>query len=182
MEFQIIFSSINGHSTLPLQTIQTPTTTTTTTTTTASSSKLLHQPHQTLPSTPQNPQAKPQASFPSNTRLRRNGGSKDAILALEQGPIKPRPTFLLQSCIDSESIELGRGSTLGAAAVEGGADPFVGAKLVSMYAKCGSLDDARKVFVKCREKSLRVVGNDRRLRLEHRGRRLRLFARMLAKK
>uniref|UniRef100_A0A7N0U3E0 DYW domain-containing protein n=1 Tax=Kalanchoe fedtschenkoi TaxID=63787 RepID=A0A7N0U3E0_KALFE len=60
---------------------------------------------------------------------------------------------LLQACIDSESIELGRKlhSRIG---LVNDVDLYVETKLVGMYAKCGSFDDALDVFEKMRERNL----------------------------
>ncbi|WCJ35246.1 Pentatricopeptide repeat (PPR-like) superfamily protein [Euphorbia peplus] len=60
---------------------------------------------------------------------------------------------LLQSCIDSNSLTLGRKVHAQMHLVED-KSPFLDTKLVSMYAKCGSLRDARKVFDEMRERNL----------------------------
>ncbi|WOK92078.1 hypothetical protein Cni_G00769 [Canna indica] len=84
-----------------------------------------------------------------------NGNLHEAIAALEQGnPIKPRAYIsLLQSCIDSDSIEQGRRLHASIGSLQH-RNSFVETKLVSMYAKCGSLDDARRVFEEMRERNL----------------------------
>ncbi|KAL9680675.1 hypothetical protein QQ045_018560 [Rhodiola kirilowii] len=60
---------------------------------------------------------------------------------------------LLQACIDSENVELGRKvhDRIGLVDV---VDLYVETKLVSMYAKCGSFDDALEVFEKMQERNL----------------------------
>lgn len=60
---------------------------------------------------------------------------------------------LLQSCIDSDSIDEGRRLHASIASVRG-PNPFVETKLVSMYAKCGSLEEARRVFNGMPERNL----------------------------
>ncbi|XP_008797359.2 pentatricopeptide repeat-containing protein At1g19720 [Phoenix dactylifera] len=118
----------------------------------------------TTSSLPQNSTLKPLQSPPPpnpNTadrqlnRLRRHGKLQEAISALEQGPpIRQRTyTSLLQSCIDSDSIEEGRRLHASIALVRD-PNPFVETKLVSMYAKCGSLEEARRVFDGMPERNL----------------------------
>ncbi|XVF63779.1 hypothetical protein PTKIN_Ptkin09bG0114800 [Pterospermum kingtungense] len=91
--------------------------------------------------------------------LSRNGRLTEAIAALDsiaQPGSQVRPnTFinLLQACIDFGSLDLGRKLHARIHLVEEG-NPFVETKLVSMYAKCGSFLDARKVFDKMNEKNL----------------------------
>ncbi|KAF2310008.1 hypothetical protein GH714_006160 [Hevea brasiliensis] len=91
--------------------------------------------------------------------LCKNGRLSEAVTALEsiaQHGSKVRPkTFinLLQSCIDSNSVTLGRQVHAHINLVEE-ITPFLETKLVSMYAKCGSLRDARKLFDETREKNL----------------------------
>ncbi|OMO75252.1 hypothetical protein COLO4_26230 [Corchorus olitorius] len=83
--------------------------------------------------------------------LSRNGRLTEALSALDsiaQSGSQVRPsTFinLLQACIGLGSLDLGRKLHARIHLVEEN-DPFVETKLVSMYAKCGSLADARKVF------------------------------------
>lgn len=60
---------------------------------------------------------------------------------------------LLQSCIDVNSIQLGRKLHERIDVVEK-VNPFVETKLIGMYAKCGFLEDARKVFNEMRERNL----------------------------
>lgn len=87
------------------------------------------------------------------------GRLSEAVMALEsigQHGSKVRPkTFinLLQSCIDSNSVTLGRQVHAHIDLVEE-KTPFLDTKLVSMYAKCGSLRDARKLFDETRDKNL----------------------------
>ncbi|XWS21016.1 hypothetical protein CRYUN_Cryun30bG0018800 [Craigia yunnanensis] len=91
--------------------------------------------------------------------LLRNGRLTEAITALDsiaQSGSQVRPnTFinLLQACIDFGSLDLGRELHVRIHLVKE-SDPFVETKLVSMYAKCGSFVDARKVFDKMNEKNL----------------------------
>lgn len=88
-----------------------------------------------------------------------NGPLSEAVAILDslaQQGSKVRPfTFmnLLQACIDRDCIWVGRElhSRIG---VVRQVDPFVETKLVSMYAKCGHLDEARKVFDGMRERNL----------------------------
>ncbi|KAF5740803.1 pentatricopeptide repeat-containing protein [Tripterygium wilfordii] len=91
--------------------------------------------------------------------LCRGGRLAEAITALDSiaqhgSPVTPN-TFinLLQSCIDTNSIHLGRKIHAYIDLVKE-RDPFVDTKLVGMYAKCGSLDDARKVFDETRDRNL----------------------------
>lgn len=60
---------------------------------------------------------------------------------------------LLQSCIDKDCILVGR-ELHARIGLVGKVDPFVETKLVSMYAKCGHLEEARKVFDEMRERNL----------------------------
>ncbi|KAL7244925.1 hypothetical protein ACSBR2_000296 [Camellia fascicularis] len=91
--------------------------------------------------------------------LCKNGRLKEAIAALDsiaQRGSKVRPhTFarLIQSCIDANSIHLGRKLHKHIGLLSE-IDPFTETKLVSMYAKCGSLDDARMVFDGMRQRNL----------------------------
>nr|XP_004490605.1 pentatricopeptide repeat-containing protein At1g19720 [Cicer arietinum] len=80
-----------------------------------------------------------------------NGSLSEVVTYLdaiaEQGS-KVRPiTYmnLLQSCIDKDCIFVGKELHARIGLVEK-VNPFVETKLVSMYAKCGYLDKARKVF------------------------------------
>ncbi|KAK2430326.1 pentatricopeptide repeat-containing protein [Trifolium repens] len=80
-----------------------------------------------------------------------DGSLSEALVILdsiaEQG-CKVRPiTYmnLLQSCIDKDCIFMGKELHARIGLVEK-VNPFVETKLVSMYAKCGCLDEARKVF------------------------------------
>ncbi|CAL8995651.1 unnamed protein product [Prunus brigantina] len=91
--------------------------------------------------------------------LCKNGRFSEAITVLDSiaqiGSKVPPTTYmnLLQSCIDTNSIQLGRKLHENIDLVEE-INPFVETKLVSMYAKCGFLDDARKVFHAMRERNL----------------------------
>ncbi|WRX30428.1 Jacalin-like lectin domain - like 2 [Theobroma cacao] len=91
--------------------------------------------------------------------LSRNGRLTEAITALDSiaqsGSQVRANTFinLLQACIDFGSLELGRKLHARIHLVKE-SDPFVETKLVSMYAKCGSFVDARKVFDKMKERNL----------------------------
>ncbi|KAK4771046.1 hypothetical protein SAY87_031578 [Trapa incisa] len=62
-------------------------------------------------------------------------------------------TDLLDRCIDENSLHLGRRLHSLISLVEV-PDPFAETKLVSMYAKCGSLSEAREVFDGMRERNL----------------------------
>ncbi|GMI82555.1 hypothetical protein like AT1G19720 [Hibiscus trionum] len=91
--------------------------------------------------------------------LARKGRLTEAVTALDSialtgSEVRPN-TFinLLQACIDFGSLELGRKLHARIHLVNE-SDPFVETKLVSLYAKCGSLADARKVFDKMSEKNL----------------------------
>ncbi|KAK8585141.1 hypothetical protein V6N13_139080 [Hibiscus sabdariffa] len=91
--------------------------------------------------------------------LARNGRLTEAVTALDSvaltgSEVRPN-TFinLLQACIDFGSLELGRKLHARIHLVKE-SDPFVETKLVSLYAKCGSLADAREVFDKMSEKNL----------------------------
>ncbi|XVF36040.1 hypothetical protein REPUB_Repub19eG0024200 [Reevesia pubescens] len=91
--------------------------------------------------------------------LSRNGRLTEAITVLDSiartgSQVRPN-TFinLLQACIDFGSLDLGRKLHARIHLVKEN-DPFVETKLVSMYAKCGSFVDARKVFDKMNEKNL----------------------------
>lgn len=79
----------------------------------------------------------------------------DVLDSIAQYGFKVKPnTFarLLQTCIDMKSINLGREFHKRIDLVN--VEPFIETKLVSMYAKCGSLEDARKVFDEMRERNL----------------------------
>ncbi|KAG9459768.1 hypothetical protein H6P81_004276 [Aristolochia fimbriata] len=83
--------------------------------------------------------------------LCRKGQLKEAVLALESlsesGSQVSSGTYiaLLQSCIDSDSIHDGRRVHARISSVRE-LNPFIVTKLISMYAKCGSLQEARSVF------------------------------------
>ncbi|KAK7300936.1 hypothetical protein RJT34_11789 [Clitoria ternatea] len=88
-----------------------------------------------------------------------NGPLSEAVTILDtmaQQGSKVRPiTYmkLLQCCIDSECIWVGR-ELHARIGLVGKLNPFVETKLVSMYAKCGHLEEARKVFDEMRERNL----------------------------
>ncbi|XP_072971101.1 pentatricopeptide repeat-containing protein At1g19720 [Typha angustifolia] len=108
------------------------------------------------PNPSKQPPPKPHRSIDRQlNHLCRNGKLQEAIFALEQVPRARARTYisLLQSCIDTDSIEQGRRLHSSIASVEE-TNPFVETKLVSMYAKCGSLEDARRVFDGMRERNL----------------------------
>ncbi|KAK3004976.1 hypothetical protein RJ639_019820 [Escallonia herrerae] len=91
--------------------------------------------------------------------LCRTGRLPEAISALDsisQSGSKLRPTTLtrlIQSCIDTNSIQLGR-QLHGRFGLLSEVDLHVRTKLVGMYAKCGCLEDARKVFDEMPERNL----------------------------
>ncbi|KAL0557923.1 hypothetical protein IC582_006480 [Cucumis melo] len=88
-----------------------------------------------------------------------NGLLREAITAIDsmskRGSKLSTNTYinLLQTCIDAGSIELGRELHVRMGLVDQ-VNPFVETKLVSMYAKCGCLKDARKVFDGMQERNL----------------------------
>ncbi|KAK8354147.1 hypothetical protein V6Z11_A05G200700 [Gossypium hirsutum] len=91
--------------------------------------------------------------------LARSGRLAEAVAALDSialsgSQVRPN-TFisLLQACIDFGSLDLGRKLHARIHLVKE-SDPFVETKLVSMYAKCGSFADARKVFDGMSQKNL----------------------------
>ncbi|PKA54360.1 Pentatricopeptide repeat-containing protein [Apostasia shenzhenica] len=88
-------------------------------------------------------------------RLCLAGKLQDAVSALGSASSISTRTYLLllQSCIDSDSVELGRLLHSSLPLVED-PNPFVETKLVSMYAKCGDLGNARQVFDEMRERNL----------------------------
>uniref|UniRef100_A0A1D1YFF5 Pentatricopeptide repeat-containing protein At1g19720 n=1 Tax=Anthurium amnicola TaxID=1678845 RepID=A0A1D1YFF5_9ARAE len=88
-------------------------------------------------------------------RLSRDGKVEEAIAMLQAGSTVATKTYisLLQSCIDSKSILQGRQLHEKIGLVRN-PNPFVDTKLVSMYAKCGDLDRARKVFAGMRQRNL----------------------------
>ncbi|KAH7865595.1 hypothetical protein Vadar_008731 [Vaccinium darrowii] len=87
------------------------------------------------------------------------GRLREAIAALdsisERGSKVRTDTFnrLIKSCTQANSIHLGRKlhNHIGLVSV---LDPFTETKLLGMYAKCGSFEDARKVFDEMRERNL----------------------------
>jgi pentatricopeptide repeat protein len=60
---------------------------------------------------------------------------------------------LLQSCIDKDCILMGKELHARIGLVKK-VNPFVETKLVSMYAKCGCLNEARRVFDEMRVRNL----------------------------
>lgn len=102
---------------------------------------------------------KPKVTDAHLNDLCKNGRLADAITfldAIAQSGSKIKPdTYmqLLQCCIDRGSVELGRLLNARVGLLEE-MNPFVETKLVSMYAKCGSLGEARKVFEEMRERNL----------------------------
>jgi len=88
-----------------------------------------------------------------------NGHLSEAVGILDslaQQGSKVRPiTFinLLQACIDRDCIWVGRELHARVGLVRK-VNPFVETKLVSMYAKCGLLEEARKVFDEMHERNL----------------------------
>lgn len=91
--------------------------------------------------------------------LRKSGRLSEAVAALESiaqrgSKIEPKTYLnLLESCIDANSVQLGR-KLHGCIDLVKEENPFVETKIVSMYAKCGCLEDARKVFGEMRERNL----------------------------
>ncbi|XP_057470112.1 pentatricopeptide repeat-containing protein At1g19720 [Actinidia eriantha] len=91
--------------------------------------------------------------------LCKNGRLSEAIAALDSiaqcgSKVKPHTfTRLIQSCTDANSIHLGRKihEHIGLLSE---IDQFVVTKLVGMYAKCGSLVEARQVFDEMGERNL----------------------------
>lgn len=89
----------------------------------------------------------------SNGRLKE---AMDALDSISQSGFKVKSrtfTRLIHSCIDCNSIVLGR-KLHGCVHLVGDVDPFIETKLVGMYAKCGFIDDARKVFDEMSERDL----------------------------
>ncbi|MQL93046.1 hypothetical protein Taro_025693 [Colocasia esculenta] len=88
-------------------------------------------------------------------RLSRDGKLREAIEVLEEGSTVATKTYisLLQSCIDSKSIGEGRRLHEKIDLVRN-PNTFVETKLVSMYAKCGNLEEAWKMFVGMRHRNL----------------------------
>ncbi|KAL6010559.1 hypothetical protein ACLOJK_000993 [Asimina triloba] len=92
-------------------------------------------------------------------RLCRAGYLEEAVVALESlarhgSKVDPKIyMFLLHCCIDWYSIETGRKLHALLDSVCD-SDLFLQTKLVSMYAKCGSLEEARRMFARMSERSL----------------------------
>lgn len=107
----------------------------------------------------------PRATYPSITDARliylcNNGRLSEAISSLDSstecGYSVSSKTFsyLIQSCIDSQSIHLGQKLHRKMRALLKDLDPFTETKLLGMYAKCGSLKYAYKLFDEMRERNL----------------------------
>ncbi|XP_042507130.1 pentatricopeptide repeat-containing protein At1g19720 [Macadamia integrifolia] len=108
----------------------------------------------------------PVASRPSQkisehhvNHLCKTGQLKEAVAALDSiaklgTKVKPATYIsLLQCCIDLDSIDQGRKLHARIGLVRE-LNPFIETKLVGMYAKCGSLEDARQVFDQMLERNL----------------------------
>lgn len=92
--------------------------------------------------------------------LCKNGRLSEAIASLDsiaqcRSLVSPK-TFscLIQSCVDSQSIHLSRKLHGHMKFLLKDLDPFIETKLLGMYAKCGSLEDAYRVFDDMRERNL----------------------------
>ncbi|CAN0906532.1 Pentatricopeptide repeat-containing protein At1g19720 [Linum grandiflorum] len=104
---------------------------------------------------------KPHAAITDSylTYLCRNERLSEAVNALDslaQNGSKVKAAtliVLLQSCIESNSLDLGRKVHARIDLAEE-QSVFLSTKLVGMYAKCGSFIDARKVFDEMRERNL----------------------------
>ncbi|KAF1863974.1 hypothetical protein Lal_00031117 [Lupinus albus] len=88
-----------------------------------------------------------------------NGPLSEAVsildsMAKQGSKVKPFTYMnLLESCIHKDCISVGR-ELHARIGLVGKVDPFVETKLVSMYAKCGYLEEAWKVFDEMRERNL----------------------------
>lgn len=98
--------------------------------------------------------------FSSNlSHLLKIGSFGEAITALDsiaQNGCKLRVdsfTHLLDCCIEMHSVQFGRELHARMYLVDE-VNPFVETKLIGMYAKCGCLDEARKVFDEMSERNL----------------------------
>ncbi|KAL0325840.1 UNVERIFIED_CONTAM: Pentatricopeptide repeat-containing protein [Sesamum radiatum] len=90
-------------------------------------------------------------------RLCKLGRLSDAISSLDScGSTVRHSTLshLVESCIDSNSLDLCYKLHASVKKLIKEPDPFIETKLVGMYAKCGSLDDAFVVFEGMRERNL----------------------------
>ncbi|GAB2219904.1 hypothetical protein Droror1_Dr00007544 [Drosera rotundifolia] len=112
---------------------------------------------------------KPTLSFTSTHQLNHtdthllhlfeSGRTQEAISALDAIAHKGLKvssrtyTKLLDCCVESNSIDLGRELHARVDVVDD-LDPFVGTKLVGMYSKCGSLAGARKAFNEMPERNV----------------------------
>ncbi|CAL1384126.1 unnamed protein product [Linum trigynum] len=91
--------------------------------------------------------------------LRKNGRLSEAVevldaLAQDGTKVNSKTLIgLLQSCIDSNAVDLGRKIHARISLAEE-KSAFLETKLVGMYAKCGCLRDARMVFDEMRERNL----------------------------
>ncbi|XP_048440205.1 pentatricopeptide repeat-containing protein At1g19720-like [Pyrus x bretschneideri] len=101
----------------------------------------------------------PNSHYSHLNYLRMNGKFTEAVTILDsiaKSGLKVTSTTymnLLQSCIDTNYIQLGQKIYERIDVVEE-LNSFVETKLVSMYAKCGFLDDAPKVFYAMLERNL----------------------------
>nr|AYM00567.1 pentatricopeptide repeat protein [Salvia miltiorrhiza] len=90
-------------------------------------------------------------------RLCKLGQLSAAISALDSCSSTVRHStlsYLIESCVDSNSLDLCHKLHARAKKWMHEPDPFLETKLVGMFAKCGSLDDAFKVFDEMRERNL----------------------------
>ncbi|CAA0841191.1 Pentatricopeptide repeat-containing protein [Striga hermonthica] len=90
-------------------------------------------------------------------RLCNLGRLRDAILSLDSCDSTVRPStlsYLIESCIDSNSLDLCHELHARIRKLVDRPDPFLQTKMVGMFAKCGSLGDAFAVFDVMRERNL----------------------------
>ncbi|GER57044.1 pentatricopeptide repeat-containing family protein [Striga asiatica] len=90
-------------------------------------------------------------------RLCNLGRLRDAIFSLDSCGSTVRPStlsYLIESCIDSNSLDLCHELHARILNLVDRPDPFLQTKLVGMFAKCGSLGDAFAVFDVMRERNL----------------------------
>lgn len=90
-------------------------------------------------------------------RLCKLGRLSEAISALDSCDSTVRQStlsYLIESCIDSNSLDLCYKIHARVKKLIKQPDPFLETKLVSMFAKCGSLDDAFAVFKEMRQRNL----------------------------
>lgn len=92
--------------------------------------------------------------------LCRNGRLTEAIASLDSlaqcdSTVSPKTfSHLIQCCFESQSIHLGRKLRSHMKYLLKDLDPFTETKFIGMYAKCGSLEDAYKVFDEMSERNL----------------------------